>query len=142
MKTRFGKDNTWTGNDYKILEILFHDTATHDMGSEAMNFLVEEYAGSTRFVDRLKDMKVIRWMSDETGDIGRIPFDDLLKDWYEVGLLPEQVLRDSVVVRKYEQAIATDVTIKKAKLEMAGDLCVDMSIEDAIFNGLTKKGDN
>jgi hypothetical protein len=84
-------------------------------------------------------MTVVRWLSDENEDKGRIPIDDLLKDWYEIGLIPEQVLKDSLVVRKYEQAIATDVTIKQAKLEMAADLCVDMSIEDAIFNGLQQR---
>ena len=128
-----------TGNDNEVLKILFEESYTDDMGHEAMNFLVEEYAGSSRFVDRLKDMTVIRWGSFGNEDKGRIPVDVLLKDWYQIGLITEQVLKDSLVVRKYEQAIATDVTIKKAKLEMAAELCVDMSIEDAIFNGLATK---
>jgi hypothetical protein len=29
-----------------------------------------------------------------------------------------------------------DTTIKQAQLEMAAELCVEMSIEDAIFNGI------
>jgi len=41
-----------------------------------------------------------------------------------------------LIVRKYEQAIATDTTIKGALEKMAAELCVEMSIEDAIFNGL------
>jgi hypothetical protein len=32
-----------------------------------------------------------------------------------------------------------DTTIKKAQLEMAAELCVEMSIEDAIFNGLNRR---
>jgi len=128
-----------TGNDNEVLKILFEESYTDNMGHEAMNFLVEEYAGSSRFVDRLKDMTVIRWGSNENEDKGRIPVDVMLQDWYQIGLITEQILKDSLIVRKYEQAIATDITIKKAKLEMAAELCVDMSIEDAIFNGLATK---
>ena len=35
-----------------------------------------------------------------------------------------------------EQAIKNDATIKGALTAMAAELCVEMSIEDAIFNGL------
>lgn len=137
VKTRFGLDSTWTGNDNEVLKLLFSETVPDKMGPEAMNMLVEEYAGSDRFVDRLKNMTVVRWLSAEDEDKGMIPFEDLLRDWYEIGLIPEQTLKDSLVVRKYEQAIATDVTIQAARREMAADLCVDMSLEDAIFNGVT-----
>jgi hypothetical protein len=137
MKTRFGKDNTWTGNDHKILNILFKDTALQKMGSVAMNGLVCEYTGSTRFVDRCKDMTVVRWISDETGDRLRIPFEDMLKDWMDLGLITEKIVNESLIIKKYEDAIEKDATIKTAYLEMADDCGVDMSIEDAIFNGLT-----
>ena len=45
------------------------------------------------------------------------------------------------LLKKYEDAIEKDATKKQARLEMAAGLCADMSIEDAIFNGLAKKGD-
>tara|TARA_R110000803_G_scaffold55979_2_gene113082 strand:+ start:1591 stop:1926 length:336 start_codon:yes stop_codon:yes gene_type:complete len=106
------------------------------MPTDAMNTLVEDYTGSTRFVDRCKDMTVVRWSTDAPARPGMIPFDDLLKDWAEIGLISDKILAESLIVRKYEQAIATDTTIKKAQLDMAAELCVEMSIEDAIFNGM------
>jgi hypothetical protein len=63
----------------------------------------------------------------------------MLVDWMEMGLITEKIVNDSLVIKKYEDAIEQDATIKQAKLEMAAKLCVDMSIEDAIFNGLTTK---
>jgi len=88
-------------------------------------------------------MTVVRWSRGkgnaqgfDGGNTGGIPFDDLLKDWAEIGLITEKVLTDSLIVRKYEQAIVMDKTIKQAQLEMAAELCVEMSIEDAIFNGI------
>ena len=81
-------------------------------------------------------MTVVRWSTDAPARPGMIPFDDLLKDWAEIGLISDKILAETLIVRKYEQAIATDTTIKKALLEMSTELCVEMSIEDAIFNGL------
>jgi homoserine acetyltransferase len=62
--------------------------------------------------------------------------EDLLKDWAEIGLITTSVLDESLIVRRYEQAILNDATIKGALEKMAAELCVEMSIEDAIFNGL------
>ena len=44
--------------------------------------------------------------------------------------------KDSLIVRRYEQAIERDATIKGAMDEMAELMGVQMSQEDAIFNGL------
>jgi hypothetical protein len=130
MKTRFGKDNTWTGNDHKILNILFKDTALQKMGSVAMNGLVCEYTGSTRFVDRCKDMTVVRWISDETGDRLRIPFEDMLNDWMDIGLITEKIVNESLIIKKYEDVIEKDARRNRER-------CETLSKEDAIFNGLT-----
>lgn len=81
-------------------------------------------------------MTVVRWSTDAPARPGMIPFDDLLKDWAEIGLISDKILAESLIVRKYEQAIVTDTTIKQALLEMSAELCVEMSIEDAIFNGM------
>mgnify|MGYP006087031549 FL=1 len=141
---RHGPNMNWTGNDNDVLELLFEDSYTDDMSNEAMNLLVEDYAGSTRFQDRLKNFKVQRWTSGKNKSVfgsvgGRIPFDGLLIDWMEIGLITEKIVNDSLVIKKYEDAIEKDATIKQAKLEMAAGLCVEMSIEDAIFNGLSTK---
>lgn len=125
-----------SGNTDEVLRELYAETVTSLMPTDAMNTLVEEYTGSTRFVDRCKDMTVVRWSTDAPARPGMIPFDDLLKDWAEIGLISDKILAETLIVRKYEQAIATDTTIKKALLEMSTELCVEMSIEDAIFNGL------
>ena len=125
-----------SGNSDKVLQELYAETVTSLMPTDAMNTLVEEYTGSTRFVDRCKDMTVVRWSTDAPARPGMIPFDDLLKDWAEIGLISDKVLAESLIVRKYEQAIVTDTTIKQALLEMSAELCVEMSIEDAIFNGM------
>jgi len=141
---------TWTvtrknlsRNSDEVLRDLYASTTTGEMGATAMNKLVSEYTGSTRFVDRCKDMTVVRWSRGkgnangfDSNTAGGIPHDDLLKDWAEIGLITEKVLAESLIVRKYEQAIATDTTIKGALEKMAAELCVEMSIEDAIFNGL------
>ena len=141
---RHGPNSTWTGNDNDVLELLFEDSYTDDMSNEAMNLLVQDYAGSKRFRDRLKNFKVQRWTSGKNNSVfgsvgGRIPFDGMLIDWMEMGLITEKIVNDSLVIKKYEDAIEKDATIKQAKLEAAASLCVDMSIEDAIFNGLATK---
>lgn len=125
-----------SGNSDEVLQELYAETVTSLMPTDAMNTLVEDYTGSTRFVDRCKDMTVVRWSTDAPARPGMIPFDDLLKDWAEIGLISDKVLAESLIVRKYEQAIVMDTTIKQALLEMSAELCVEMSIEDAIFNGM------
>ena len=130
-----------SGNSEEVLQELYAETVTNLMPTDAMNTLVEEYTGSTRFVDRCKDMTVVRWSTDAPARPGMIPFDDLLKDWAEIGLISDKVLAESLIVRKYEQAIVTDTTIKQALLEMSAELCVEMSIEDAIFNGLNRRSE-
>ena len=44
--------------------------------------------------------------------------------------------KESLIVRRYEQAIEKDATIKGAMDEMATLFGVSMTKEDAIFNGL------
>lgn len=143
---KHGADKTWTGNDNEVLKLLFAESYTDDMSNEAMNLLVEDYAGSKRFQDRMRNFKVQRWTSGENKSVfgsvgGRIPFEDMLKDWMDLGLITEKIVNDSLVIKKYEDAIEKDATKKQARLEMAAGLCVDMSVEDAIFNGLAKKGE-
>ena len=144
--SKSGVDKTWTGNDNEVLKLLFAESYTDDMSNEAMNLLVEGYAGSKRFQDRMRNFKVQRWTSGDNKSVfgsvgGRIPFEDMLKDWMDLGLITEKIVNDSLVIKKYEDAIEKDATKKQARLEMAAGLCADMSIEDAIFNGLAKKGD-
>jgi|TARA_B110000914_G_scaffold189522_1_gene175025 hypothetical protein len=136
-------DVSLSGNSDEVLRDLYEETTTGTMPVDAMNKLVTDYTGSTRFVDRCKDMTVVRWSRGKSSAqgfdgkaAGGIPFDSLLKDWANIGLISDKVLADSLIVRKYEQAIVMDTTIKQAQIEMAADLCVEMSIEDAIFNGL------
>ena len=137
MKVAWNINNvSLSGNSEEVLRELYKETVTRLMPTDAMNTLVEDYTGSTRFVDRCKDMTVVRWLDEAPARPGMIPFDDLLKDWAEIGLISDKVLAESLIVRKYEQAIVTDTTIKQALLEMSAELCVDMSIEDAIFNGM------
>ena len=143
---RHGTDNTWTGNDTSVLELLFKESYLDDMSNEAMNLLAEDYAGSKRFQDRMRNFKVQRWTSGKNNSVfgsvgGRIPFDGMLIDWMEMGLITEKIVNDSLVIKKYEDAIEKDATKKQARLEMAAGLCVDMSVEDAIFNGLATKGE-
>jgi hypothetical protein len=144
FKNRFGVDNTWTGNDIDVLELLFKDTCIDKMGRKAMNILAEDYAGSTRFTDRMRNFRVLRWKTKDNklttkSCAGRIPFDDMLNDWMEIGLVTDKIVDDSHIIKKYEDAIEQDVTAKRARLEMAAKLCVDIATEDAIFNGLRSK---
>ena len=137
MKVAWNINNvSLSGNSEEVLRELYKETVTRLMPTDAMNTLVEDYTGSTRFVDRCKDMTVVRWLDEAPARPGMIPFDDLLKDWAEIGLISDKILAESLIVRKYEQAIVTDTTIKQALLEMSAELCVEMSIEDAIFNGM------
>ena len=135
-----------TGNDNAVLKLLFAESYTDDMSNEAMNLLAKDYSGSKRFQDRMRNFKVQRWTSGDNKSVfgsvgGRIPFEDMLKDWMDLGLITEKIVNDSLVIKKYEDAIEKDATKKQARLEMAAGLCVDMSVEDAIFNGLAKKGE-
>ena len=135
-----------TGNDNEVLKLLFAESYTDDMSNEAMNLLAKDYSGSKRFQDRMRNFKVQRWTSGDNKSVfgsvgGRIPFEDMLKDWMDLGLITEKIVNDSLVIKKYEDAIEADATKKQARLEMAAGLCADMSIEDAIFNGLAKKGE-
>ena len=142
MKVAWNMNNvSLSGNSEEVLQELYAETVTSLMPTDAMNTLVEEYTGSTRFVDRCKDMTVVRWSTYSPARPGMIPFDDLLKDWAEIGLISDKVLAESLIVRKYEQAIVMDTTIKQALLEMSAELCVEMSIEDAIFNGLNRRSE-
>ena len=142
MKVAWNMNNvSLSGNSEEVLQELYAETVTSLMPTDAMNTLVEDYTGSTRFVDRCKDMTVVRWSTDAPARPGMIPFDDLLKDWAEIGLISDKVLAESLIVRKYEQAIVMDTTIKQALLEMSAELCVEMSIEDAIFNGLNRRSE-
>ncbi len=129
-------DKSLSGNSDEVLRELYEDTRTGVMPTEAMNKLVSDYTGSTRFVDRCKDMTVVRWWRKSNKTLGGIPLHTLLEDWATIGLITEKVLTESLIVRRYEQAIKNDATIKGALTAMAAELCVEMSIEDAIFNGL------
>jgi hypothetical protein len=48
-------------------------------------------------------------------------------DWVEAGFINEKVMNDSLVIKKYEDAIEQDATVKQAKLEMAAKLCEDFN---------------
>ena len=140
-----GVDKTWTGNDNEVLKLLFAESYTDDMSNEAMNLLVEGYAGSKRFQDRLRDFKVQRWTSGENKSVfgsvgGRIPFEDMLKDWMELGLITKKIVNDSLVIKKYEDAIEKDASIKQARQEAAAKLTVDLvNEEDLMINGFRKE---
>ena len=130
--TRHGADMTWTGNDKGVLKLLFDESFTDDMSNEAMNLLTEEYASSTRFKDRMRTFKVQRWMTGKNLSVfgssgGRIPVESMLMDWVEAGFINEKVMNDSLVIKKYEDAIEQDATVKQAKLEMAAKLCEDFN---------------
>ena len=125
-----------TGNSAEVLKELFSTTKAVAMGGDDMNKLVVDYTGSTRFVNRCKDMTVIRWSMDDGTRLGRIPIDDLMEDWADIGLISATMLKESLIVRRYEQAIEKDATIKGAMDEMATLFGVSMTKEDAIFNGL------
>jgi len=125
-----------TGNSAEVLKELFNTTKAVAMGGDDINKLVVDYTGSTRFVNRCKDMTVIRWSMDDGTRLGRVPIDELMEDWADIGLISATMLKESLIVRRYEQAIEKDATIKRAMDEMATLFGVSMTKEDAIFNGL------
>ena len=134
-----------TGNSVDVLKELYKTTLTGVVPTDVMNKMVTDYTGSTRFVDRCKDMTVVYdglvvrvlLKGVEGKAAGGIPLDDdLLEDWLDIGCITPTVCKDSLIVRRYEQAIERDATIKGAMDEMAELMGVQMSQEDAIFNGL------
>lgn len=114
MKRKFGKDKTWTGNDHGVLKLLFNDSYSDNMSKELMNALAEDYSGSTRFKDRMRDFTVRRWVQSNN-----VPFEDMLTDWMELGLITEKIVKDSLIIKNYEDSIAVDEFIAARKIELA-----------------------
>jgi hypothetical protein len=113
MTRRFGKDKTWTGNEHAVLKKLFADTYTDSMSNEAMNTLVEKYADSTKFTDRLRKFTVQRWTKSKN-----VPFEDMLVDWLELKLVTPEIVDNSIQIKKYEDSVAVNEFIEARKLEM------------------------
>ena len=113
MIRRFGKDKTWTGNEHAVLKKLFADTYTDRMSNEAMNTLVEKYADSTKFTDRLRKFTVQRWTKSKN-----VPFEDMLVDWLELKLVTPEIVDNSIQIKKYEDSVAVNEFIEARKLEM------------------------
>lgn len=113
MIRRFGKDKTWTGNDHAVLKKLFADTYTDSMSTEAMNTLVEKYADSSKFTDRLRKFTVQRWTKSKN-----VPFEDMLVDWLELQLVTPEIVDNSIKIKKYEDSVAVNEFIEARKLEM------------------------
>jgi len=113
MIRRFGKDKTWTGNDHAVLKKLFDDSYTDSMSKEAMNTLVEKYANSTKFTDRLRKFTVQRWTKSKN-----VPFEDMLVDWLELKLVTPEIVDNSIQIKKYEDSVAVNEFIEARKLEM------------------------
>ena len=110
-------NNTLTGNDNEVLKLLFKDTYSDNMSSEAMNLLAENYTGSNRFKDRMRDFKVQRWTTGKNWSVfgskgGRIPVVELLTDWMNLGLITKKIVADSIVIKKYEDTIEQDARRK------------------------------
>ena len=114
MKRKFGTDKTWTGNDHGVLKLLFDDTYSDNMSKELMNALAEDYSGSTRFKDRMRKFTVRRWVQSNN-----VPFEDMLTDWMELGLITEKIVKDSLIIKNYEDSIAVDEFIAARKIELA-----------------------
>tara|TARA_B100001105_G_C22338054_1_gene419946 strand:+ start:560 stop:943 length:384 start_codon:yes stop_codon:yes gene_type:complete len=114
MKRKFGTDKTWTGNDHDVLKLLFTDTYSDNMSKELMNALAEDYSGSTRFKDRMRKFTVRRWVQSNN-----VPFEDMLTDWMELGLITEKIVKDSLIIKNYEDSIAVDEFIAARKIELA-----------------------
>ena len=114
MKRKFGTDKTWTGNDHGVLKLLFTDTYSDNMSKELMNALAEDYSGSTRFKDRMRKFTVRRWVQSNN-----VPFEDMLTDWMELGLITEKIVKDSLIIKNYEDSIAVDEFIAARKIELA-----------------------
>ena len=113
MIKRFGKDNTWTGNARTELKKLFDDSYTDEMASDTMNNLVKKYASTHKFSDRMRQFTVLRWSKSKN-----IPFEDMLNDWMELGLITKQNINDSLIIKNYEDSVAVDDFIAARKLEI------------------------
>ena len=113
MIRRFGKDKTWTGNEHAVLRKLFADSYTDNMSSDKMNTLVEKYADSTKFTDRLRKFTVQRWSKSNN-----VPFEDMLTDWMELKLIDQDQVKDGVIIKNYEDSVAVAEFIAARKLEM------------------------
>ena len=113
MIRRFGKDKTWTGNEHAVLRKLFADSYTDNMSSDKMNALVEKYADSTKFTDRLRKFTVQRWSKSNN-----VPFEDMLVDWLELKLVTPEIVDNSIQIKKYEDSVAVNEFIEARKLEM------------------------
>ena len=113
MIRRFGKDKTWTGNEHAVLRKLFADSYTDNMSSDKMNALVEKYADSTKFTDRLRKFTVQRWSKSNN-----VPFEDMLTDWMELKLIDQDQVKDGVIIKNYEDSVAVAEFIAARKLEM------------------------
>ena len=113
MIRRFGKDKTWTGNEHAVLKKLFADTYTDRMSTDAINTLVEKYADSDKFTDRLRKFTVQRWSKSNN-----VPFEDMLVDWLELKLVTPEIVDNSIQIKKYEDSVAVNEFIEARKLEM------------------------
>ena len=113
MIRRFGKDKTWTGNEHAVLKKLFADTYTDRMSTDAINTLVEKYADSSKFTDRLRKFTVQRWSKSNN-----VPFEDMLTDWIELKLINRDQVKDGVIIKNYEDSVAVNEFIEARKLEM------------------------
>jgi|TARA_R110002074_G_scaffold22542_10_gene68703 hypothetical protein len=108
MNRRFGKDKTWTGNDHGVLKLLFADTFVDTLSVDDMSSLAEKYTGKKRFEGRLKEHTVQRWTTSKN-----IPFEDMMVDWVELGLLSGDVADQSCKIKYYEDSLAVDDFIKR-----------------------------
>jgi len=113
MIRRFGKDKTWTGNDHAVLKKLFDDSYTDSMSADTINTLVEKYADSNKFTDRLRKFTVQRWSKSKN-----VPFEDMLVDWLELKLVTPKIVDNSIKIKKYEDSVAVAEFIETRKLEM------------------------
>ena len=113
MIRRFGKDKTWTGNEHAVLKKLFDDSYTDSMSADTINTLVEKYADSNKFTDRLRKFTVQRWSKSKN-----VPFEDMLVDWLELKLVTPKIVDNSIKIKKYEDSVAVAEFIETRKLEM------------------------
>ena len=112
MNKRFGTNKTWTGNDHGVLKLLFEDSYIDTLSVNDMSILAEKYTGKKRFGGRLLPHTVIRWKKSNN-----IPFEDMMTDWVELGLLTGDVADTSSKIKHYEDAIAVDEYIKSIDKE-------------------------
>ena len=113
-KERFGIDKTLTGNDSKVLKLLFLDSYEDVMSDERMSGLVKDYVKTDRFDGRMSEITVQRWLESKV-----IPYEDMLVDWVELGLINSKRANDSLMVKKYETIVAAEelAAAKKALKE-------------------------